>query len=98
MNEFPGVRTFVQKLKLAVMNAHDNIIASRVKQIRSANRKWQKEPFVVGDLVYISGKNISVPKGLARKLVPKYLGPYRILKDFSNHFFQVDIPVSFKAR
>ena len=33
-----------------------------------------------GDLVYLSTKNISLPKGLARKLAPKFLGPFKISK------------------
>lgn len=46
--------------------------------------------------VYVSSKNISFPKGLARKLIPEYLGPYRITKDFKNHSFRVDLPASLK--
>jgi hypothetical protein len=34
----------------------------------------------VGDLVYLSMKNLSMPKGHASKLVPKYIGPYRVTK------------------
>ena len=33
-----------------------------------------------GDLVYLSMKNISMPKGRAWKLAPKYLGPFPILR------------------
>ncbi|KAI0354114.1 hypothetical protein OH77DRAFT_1386728, partial [Trametes cingulata] len=76
----PGVRIYAQKVKAAVMAAHDSIIAARVKQTRDANRRRRPAPFVEGDLVYISTKNISLPKGLARKLAPKYIGPYRIVR------------------
>ncbi|PBK99301.1 hypothetical protein ARMGADRAFT_880392, partial [Armillaria gallica] len=34
-------------------------------------------------------------KGLARKLIPKYIGPYEISKNFSNHSFHVKLPDSF---
>lgn len=37
------------------------------------------KPFQVGDLVYLSTKNLSLPKNRARKLAPKYVGPYRIV-------------------
>lgn len=50
--------------------------------------------FIKGDLVYVSTKNISLPKGLARKLAPKYIGPYRIVHNFGNSSFQLDLPVS----
>jgi hypothetical protein len=84
--------------KLALMAAHDSILAARVKQTRDANRKRQASPFSEGDLVYLSSKNIKFPKGLARKLIPKYLGPYKILKDFENYSFRVDLPSHLKQR
>jgi len=34
----------------------------------------------LGKLVYISMKNLSLPKGQASKLLPKYIGPYKILE------------------
>lgn len=97
-DEFPGVRVFAQRVKAAVMSAHDSIIASRVKQTRDANRRRRPAPFVTGDLVYLSTKNISLPKGLARKLAPKYMGPYKILRDYGNNSFKLDLPPNLKRR
>jgi hypothetical protein len=61
------------------MLAHDSIMAARIKQTRNANRKRQPTPFQQGDLVYLSTQNITFQKGLAWKLIPKYMGPYKIL-------------------
>jgi hypothetical protein len=97
-NEYPGVRIFAQKMQNAVTAAHDSIIEARAKQTRSANRHRRPAPFVKGDLVYISTKNMSVAKGRARKLVPKYIGPYRILEDFGNSSFRIDLPANLKSR
>ena len=69
---------FAENMKDAIMSAHDAIIASRVNHTVQANRKHQKANFKEGDLVYLSTKNISLPKGRARKLSPKYLGPFPI--------------------
>jgi hypothetical protein len=80
------------------MSAHDSILTARVKQTQDANRKRRVEPFLVGDIVYISTKNFTYPKGLARKLVPKYLGPHKILRDFGNHSFLIDLPPHLKAQ
>ncbi|KIM49070.1 hypothetical protein M413DRAFT_59436, partial [Hebeloma cylindrosporum] len=55
-------------------------------------------PFAEGDLVYLSTKNINFPKGLARKLIPKYIGPYKIIKDFKNQSFQIELPPHLKQR
>jgi hypothetical protein len=91
-SEYPGVRVFAQKMKNAIMAAHDAILDSRVKQTRSANRHRRPSPFAEGDMVYISTKNISFPKGRARKFIPKYIGPYLIEKDFGNNSYRVKLP------
>ena len=80
------------------MSAHDSILATRVKQIRDANRKRQEVPFKKGDFVYLSNKNISFPEGLAQKLIPKYISPYKILDDFNNQSFKIDLPPHLKQR
>jgi hypothetical protein len=79
-DEYPGVRKFVEQMKLAIMSAHDAIIASRIEHTVQANKKRVTANYEEGDLVYLSTKNISLPKGLARKLAPKYLGPFAITK------------------
>ncbi|KAG9227856.1 hypothetical protein CCMSSC00406_0008678 [Pleurotus cornucopiae] len=55
-------------------------------------------PFATNDLVYISTKNITFLKGLARKFVPKYIGPYKITKDFNNNTYQVELPPRLRQR
>ena len=79
-DEFPGVRLFADRMKMAIMSAHDAIIASRVGNTVQANKKRAVASYKEGDLVYLSTKNISLPKGMARKLAPKYLGPFAITK------------------
>ena len=79
-DEFPGVQKFAEQMKLAIMRAHDSIIASRIENTVQANKKRTLANYKEGDLVYLSTKNISLPKGLARKLAPKYLGPFAITR------------------
>jgi hypothetical protein len=35
---------------------------------------------------------------LARKLIPKFIGPYRILEDFKNESFRLELPAHLKQR
>jgi hypothetical protein len=97
-DEYPSVRNFALQRKLALIAAHDSVLAARVKQTRDANRRRRLAPFCEGDLVYLSTKNINFPKGLARKLIPKYIGPYKILQDFKNQSFKIDLPSHLKQR
>ena len=77
---FTGVKEFAQRARANLEMAHDVLIESRVNQRHYANQSRQQESgFEVGDLVYLSTKNLSIPKGRARKLVPKYIGPYKVV-------------------
>jgi hypothetical protein len=91
-DEYPGVRAFAQKMRDTIMSAHDAILHARVKQTRHANQKRRPLPFSIGDMVYVSTKNISFLKGRARKLLPKYVGPYQIGKDFGNNSYRLELP------
>ena len=63
------------------MAAHDVIITSRVHQTAQANRLRRAAPeYKVNDLVYLSTKHLSLPKGGAKKLLPRYIGPYKIVE------------------
>ncbi|KDQ05536.1 hypothetical protein BOTBODRAFT_77735, partial [Botryobasidium botryosum FD-172 SS1] len=74
----PGVRVFAQRMRDAIISAHDAILEARVKQTRQANKHRKQAPFELNDLVYLSTKNLKLPKQRARKLVPKYIGPFPI--------------------
>ncbi|RPD56920.1 hypothetical protein L226DRAFT_467926, partial [Lentinus tigrinus ALCF2SS1-7] len=52
-SEYPGVRAFAQRMKEAIMAAHDAIIAARVGQVLQANRHRRPAGFLEGDLVYL---------------------------------------------
>ena len=77
---YPGVCLFVENMKDVIMSVHNVIITSRIQQTTHANRKRLPTTYREGDLVYLSTKNISIPKGRARKLAPKYLGLFLIMK------------------
>jgi hypothetical protein len=63
------------------MAAHDVILEHRVDQMFHANRKRREsEIYAVDDRVYLSMQNLTLPKGTARKLVPWYIGPYRVIE------------------
>ena len=78
---FKGVKQFVLQAKWDLMVAHDTIIANHIQQMFHANKKCHaSDIYHVGDHVYLSTQNLTLPKGRARKLVPKYIGPYKVVK------------------
>jgi hypothetical protein len=63
------------------MAVHDAILEHRVDQTFHANRKCREsEIYAVNDRIYLSTQNLTLPKGRARKLAPRCIGPYRVTK------------------
>jgi hypothetical protein len=80
-SSFAGVQDFADDARDMVIHAHDTIIASRVNQTHQANQ-WRRgdDPLLeVGRKAYLSTEYLNLPKAQARKLMPKYIGPYEIL-------------------
>ena len=63
------------------MDAHDTILEHRIGQMHYSNKRRQPGiKYQINDLVYLLTKNLTLPKHRARKLMPKFIGPYKILK------------------
>ena len=63
------------------MMAHGAIIESRIVQSHHANHRCTLGvKYSPGDFVYLSMKNLTLPKGRAKKLQPKYIGPYKVVE------------------
>jgi hypothetical protein len=69
-----GVKEHTCSIKFTQMMAHDAILAQQPIQSMHANKGQRPAPFIQGDLVFVSTKNMSVPKGKSHKLVNKYIG------------------------
>jgi hypothetical protein len=96
----PGVKHFITCALRNLADAHDTIIESRVRQTHNANcHQRDDDTFTVGDLVYVSTTDLSLPKGRASKLLPKYVGPFKILAAHaSTSTYQIELPVQLRAR
>ena len=78
---FKGVKQFAQQALWKLIDTHDAILEHRVMQTHYSNK--HQRPGVIyheNDMVYLSTKNLALPRGRARKLMPSFLGPYRVLK------------------
>ena len=78
---FNGVKQFALQAMWDLMVAHDEIIVNHVQQMFHANKKCcASDLYHEGDHVNLSTQNLTLPKGRVRKLVPKYIGPYKVVK------------------
>lgn len=95
-----GIRAFAIQAMQNLFDAHDAIIESRVFQTHQANKRRGPEPKIaIGSKVYLSTKNLNLPKGRATKLLPKFVGPYTVLEtNPSTSTYKLDLPSQLTTR
>ncbi len=80
-SQFSGIQDFAQKALENLQMAHDVILMSHVKQAIQANKHQSPDPpMKVGNLTYLSMKDLNLPKGRARKLMPLFIRLYEIIE------------------
>ena len=97
---FKGVKQFTQQAVWNLMDAHDAILEHRIGQMHYSNKCHQPTvKYQINDLVYLSTKNSTLPKHRAQKLMPKFIGPYKILKVMNKSSnVTLELPQEFKDR
>ncbi|QRW12462.1 Transposon Tf2-1 polyprotein [Ceratobasidium sp. AG-Ba] len=98
---FRGVQVLAEQAAENIDRAFDAIIASRVYMRGQANKKRREDDpaLELGSKAYLSTRNLSLPKGRAGKLLPKYIGPFTILsvnRDAST--YTLELPEELKKR
>jgi hypothetical protein len=95
-----GVQSFAKQALANIATAHDAIIEARTFQTFYANKRRGEEPEIKkGDLVYLSTKNLNLPKNRARKLCPKFVGPYKVTKtDPEKSNYTLELPSTLQKR
>ena len=72
-----------------------NLEKAQKKQAEIANRHRAEVPFQVGDLVWLSSKNISTTRP-SKKLDYKRLGPFKITKQINPVAFELELPETYR--
>ena len=73
---------------------------SHVRQTIQANKHRSPEPIIKqGDFVYLSTKELNLPKGHAKKLLPLFIRPYEVLKtNPESSTYTIKLPPELEAR
>jgi len=84
-----GIKEFAAQALHNLAEAHDAIIETQVFQ---TNQSKEEPEIIENDLVYLSTKNLNLSKNRARKLCPKFIGPYRVAEsrpETSNYMLEL---------
>ena len=79
---------------------YDVILEHRIEQTHYSNKCHRPGiEYPIYDLVYLLTKNLALPKHRAQKLMPKFIGPYKILKVMNKSLnVMLELPQEFKDR
>jgi transposase InsO family protein len=96
-NEPAEVTRFAEHAREALILAQDALISARVRRVHYANQRRSsvadaESHFSVGDLVWLSTRNMSIVPGRTHKWTPKYVGPFEILRSWpATDTFELDL-------
>ncbi|KZS03292.1 Uncharacterized protein APZ42_034024 [Daphnia magna] len=77
----------MQRLHEAFLLVKDNLALAREQQRAPYDKRARQQKFRVGDKVLIA---VRTPmSGTSRKLIPRFMGPFRIVKVNDNHTVKI---------
>lgn len=98
-DKVPALAEWLSTLRTVHKNAADAIRKANVYRAEYANKSRRDCHISVGDLVMLSTKNL-MPESYqgARKLMPKYSGPYKVIEAVTPVTFRLNLPQAVLGR
>jgi hypothetical protein len=81
----------------ALTNAKRSIEAAQNQARAHANKHWRDVEFEVGDLVLLSTKNLKLRVRQDTKLLPRFVGPLRILARVNPVAYKLELPPTWRV-
>lgn len=89
----PAVAKFVRKLQDSLQQAKTCLQAAQERMKKNADKKRGADPdFKVGSEVLLSTKNIKLKHPGSRKLLPRWIGPFKVIKVVSSVAYKLELP------
>jgi hypothetical protein len=88
---FPAANEFVNGLNKAIALARDSLTSAQASMKRNADNHRRDLEFAVGDNVLLSSKHIKLKAVGTKKLLPKLLGPFTVLKRIGKLAYKLDL-------
>jgi len=92
----PPAKAFTEELQAAVELAKQSWQSAQAKQAEYANQNRREVIYQVGDQLLLSTKNVRLKSPGAKKLLPKWIGPYKVTHKVGKVAYQLDLPGNLK--
>jgi hypothetical protein len=95
----PAATDFIKNIHTAVNTAHEAIVRTNEQTTIQKNRHRRPRDFTLGDLVLLSTRKIASDTYTgARKLMPKFCGPFAIKSRINDVTYRLDLSAPMLAR
>jgi hypothetical protein len=88
----PTAKDLVQSMSSIMQEAKKHLLATHNRQKSYADTKRRKISFDVGIQVLLSTSNIKLKMLGARKLLPRWIGPFKVLKRVGKVAYKLELP------
>ena len=92
----PEAELAVASAQKRIADARKCLQAAQDRQAHFANAHRKPITFTVGQYVLLSSKNIKIATTGTPKLLPRYLGPFKVIKLVGNAAVKLDIPTAWR--
>lgn len=92
----PAAADFTTGIEQAVQRAKQLLLAAQDRQKAHADRRREQVTYSVGDEVLLCTKNIKLQFNGTRKLLPRFIGPFKICKMINPVAFELELPTTMK--
>ena len=93
----PAAEAFMSNIERSIARTQELLHAAQSRQKVFADRRRREVQFQPGDMVLLNAKHIALNKRIpkaARKLMPRFLGPFRITHKHGEVAYKLDLPAN----
>jgi hypothetical protein len=93
-SKVPAAAKFTADMQAAVARAKQCLQGAQDRMKSVADKRRADHTVAVGDLVWLDSRNIAVKHTGSRKLLPRRLGPFKVVKQINPVAFRLELPAT----
>jgi hypothetical protein len=95
--QVPAAQLFVAKMGEDLKRARQCLLDAQTRMKSQADKRRQDVSFAVGDSVLLATKNLKLKGDKPRKLLPRYIGPFKVLQTVGKVAYKLDLPAQMRV-
>ena len=96
-SDVPGAEEFAASLHAAIQKAKSALTAAQQRQKALADGKRRPVEFSVGEEVALDARHLTLKTTGPNKLLPKYVGPFKVLQKVGKVAYRLELPSTMKC-